>query len=893
MRLGASIGACVAVAGVVVACGTAAESSFLDTDAGAPLPGSDPGFGAGGQKGAAEGASCTPKTCKELGIGCGPAGDGCGGKLDDCGTCASPTTCGGGGVPSQCGGASACVPRSCAELGIECGPAGDGCGGLLDCSVCPSPQICGGGGPSKCGGGQLLPDGGALLPDGGLCTPRACTTGECGPVADGCGGLLQCGGCAAGETCGGGGVASTCGAPSCVKTTCQAQAANCGYVADGCGGLLDCGGPDACPAGEMCGGGGPNTCGSATPAPTCENFCNDQAKNCPVPTRVTGKVYAPNGTLPLPGALVYVPNASKQHPYGVASFTDGVAGGACDQCSTQASGAPLVTTTTAWDGSFTLENVPAGVAFPLVVQLGRWRRLVTVPAVAACGAAALPASLTRLPTRQREGNDRDNIPLVAISTGRVDALECVFRKLGIESNGAGQVNQFTNPGGTGRIRLYQDEDGGSGAGGGHRIDATTPRVTQLLDTAGELDRYDAVIFGCRGAALTRTQARLAAVRNYADRGGRVFATHFSYGFVNTNGSWASSVTWDTANARQASSPWAGAVDATPGKRETFSKWLGAPGVTALTSSGPPPVITIDEARNNADLPISSAAESWITKNDDAAGAGRAVLHYTFNTPFAEPDPQKQCGRVLFSDFHVTIGSVDDRTNFPNGCTSTALTAQEKVLAFMLFDLTSCIEPTAPPPPPVCPKKTCAQQNIACGPAGDACGGSIDCGPCPEGQICQGSPAACITPGCTKTTCADKLAECGQIADGCGGTASCGTCPRGTICGGAGPNRCGANTCDPITCEAQGIECGPAGDGCGGLLACGTCPPGQTCGGGGQPGKCGAPTCTKRTCAAMNAECGFVADGCGGLLDCGTCAPGRVCGGSGTANQCSEVTTGPK
>src|SRR5690606_5772703 len=89
-----------------------------------------------------------------------------------------------------------CKPRTCEEQGVECGPAADGCGGLIECGTCPYPQTCGGGGqPSRCGGGDT-------------CVPKACDDfgpKACGPIADGCGGLLNCGGCTLPETCGGGG----------------------------------------------------------------------------------------------------------------------------------------------------------------------------------------------------------------------------------------------------------------------------------------------------------------------------------------------------------------------------------------------------------------------------------------------------------------------------------------------------------------------------------------------------------------------------------------------------------------------------------------------------------------------------------------------------------------
>jgi hypothetical protein len=46
-----------------------------------------------------------------------------------------------------------CTPKSCLEMGADCGPVADGCGGIVDCGTCAPPQICGGGGvANKCGG---------------------------------------------------------------------------------------------------------------------------------------------------------------------------------------------------------------------------------------------------------------------------------------------------------------------------------------------------------------------------------------------------------------------------------------------------------------------------------------------------------------------------------------------------------------------------------------------------------------------------------------------------------------------------------------------------------------------------------------------------------------------
>jgi hypothetical protein len=48
----------------------------------------------------------------------------------------------------------ACAPTTCAAQGKNCGSIADGCGGNLNCGTCTAPQTCGGGGTANvCGGG--------------------------------------------------------------------------------------------------------------------------------------------------------------------------------------------------------------------------------------------------------------------------------------------------------------------------------------------------------------------------------------------------------------------------------------------------------------------------------------------------------------------------------------------------------------------------------------------------------------------------------------------------------------------------------------------------------------------------------------------------------------------
>src|SRR5690606_14252094 len=122
-----------------------------------------------------------------------------------------------------------------------------------------------------------------------------------------------------------------------------------------------------------CGGG---SSGDGTPdARPCVGLECQQVECEDGVTSISGVVYAPNGTLPLYNVNVYVPNAP------VGAFSDGAQ---CDRCGGTLSGSPLVKAVTDTMGRFTLTNVPVGTDVPLVIQVGKWRRQLTVPTVTEC-----------------------------------------------------------------------------------------------------------------------------------------------------------------------------------------------------------------------------------------------------------------------------------------------------------------------------------------------------------------------------------------------------------------------------------------------------------------------------------------------------------------------------
>lgn len=200
----------------------------------------------------------------------------CGSGGLSCSTCAAGATCqfgfcvgaptGGGAGGGTGGGGGACQPETCVGVGANCGQVADGCGGFLDCGQCEVPgESCGGAGTANvCGPGT--------------CTPKTCAElgKNCGQLSDGCGALVDCGGCVGTEVCGGSGTPNVCGTPACTPKTCQQLQKNCGTVSDGCTGQLDCG---ACTvSGETCGGGGvANVCGRGACVP---KTCTELGKNC-------------------------------------------------------------------------------------------------------------------------------------------------------------------------------------------------------------------------------------------------------------------------------------------------------------------------------------------------------------------------------------------------------------------------------------------------------------------------------------------------------------------------------------------------------------------------------------------------------------------------------------
>jgi hypothetical protein len=929
--------ACAGKCGIVSnGCGVEVNGGIIDCSAMFPCPNGETcgGGGTANECGAGGSNDCTPipQATACAGKTCGAASDGCTGSY----TCGSGCGTGQACINGSCQGTT-CTPigQATACAGMECGQVGDGCSGTYDCGMCPTGESCG------------LRTAFTCDPTPGNCVPRtpqaACAGKECGIVYDGCGtaaaNQIDCaalnGGCQSGEFCGLN-QPFQCGTPTTppctpTATSCAQLGWACGMAVNNCGTVYDCAAEGrSCSPLETCIGGitGPATCQSDTTGGTCP-LCSavPTCSSQPQLTRLTGRVTTPgrNDTdtpnqLGVPNAFVYILRTNSFSDLPAISSGVPATGNACERCVDQDLGPVLVSGMTNATGNFQLEgNIPVGQQFIIVVKVGKFRRAMrhTLAASAACVTTPIAANLTRLPRATNDGDGGVNIPRVAFSTGSIDAMECVFSKMGI------QTDQFSVPQGTARLHLYRSNGAwpsqaalncnncGTGSGttdtncrttncGGGTTTARTNYLNALQDQRlfednGRIREYDMVVFDCEAggwdSSFSQRDAYGDNIVDYVNRGGRMFASHLGFSWLNGNGTLGNAATW-TTSLDTSSTTGTGAVSlgrprASP-RIQNFADWMNGHGIATQAGGY---LFTIAEPRSQ-NTGLGTSSEEFVHRTD----GNQRTQQFSFNTPYAA-SAANACGRVAYSGFHVSIGNTGTAV-FPNHCTGN-LTAQEKVLLYMLFDLGACVGED--PDPPGCTTQACPGGGL-CGTRPDGCGGTQQCG-CPQGQACING--SCQNQGCVPTTCAAEGLICSTISDGCGGSLTC-SCPvctpisqqqacAGKTCGYAsdgcsGVYNCGGActpTCDPLDACPQGLDCGIISDGCSGTLNCGNCPPPAVCGGAGQANRCGIPMCDPLTCEDQDAECGMVGDGCGGSDDCGPCPPGQYCTTvNGTPNRCA-------
>jgi hypothetical protein len=423
-------------------------------------------------------------------------------------------------------------------------------------------------------------------------------------------------------------------------------------------------------------------------------------------TTITGKVYDPAGKNPLQNIVVFVPKV----PGSLPNIVPGTS--TCSSCDTSIGGFVTFTFTGA-DGSFTLKGVPTGKNVPLVLQIGKWRRTITVPNVTDCQTTMLPSSGTgqaRLPRNHMEGD----MPGMALLTGGLDDLGCFLTRMGIDAA------EYTAPHGGGRLDIYQGLSvagvNGPGLSSGTAGNCTNTSCP-LWASKQAFEAYDIVLLACEGdtfdadaqmdgglggiLGLGKTNVTTAGKQNLHDwvnEGGKVFATHFHYTwFMNGPPDFKAVANWKgyslgTGTCNNCS------IDTTFQGGKDFYAWLKVVG--ALSGTG----INLNGVADSVSTVTTGTTDRWIYD-----GMSNDVKYLSFNTPIGgltvdagEATTKEYCGKAVFTDLHAGGAPSGD---VPGSCKAMDLSAQEKALEYLFFDLSACVhQENTPPPPPIQPPK---------------------------------------------------------------------------------------------------------------------------------------------------------------------------------------------
>ncbi len=355
-----------------------------------------------------------------------------------------------------------------------------------------------------------------------------------------------------------------------------------------------------------------------------------------------GKVVAPEGTIPIAGALVYL---TQQTPPPIPDHAF------CDHCVELTSATPYVLT--APDGSFDLGSPYLG-AWQLVVQKGQFRRVRAVEITE--GDVAVPPESTRFPSKTDDAAG-DHIPKMAVVQGAWDSVEVTLAKLGLGTLKKGFL---------GRPEIDQASF----------ALATGLAASKLLSDAGALSQYNIVFLPCTGdssadplcsnfwdAADSKVKQNLS---DFVAGGGKLYVTDWSYEYVRQPFPGFLSWVGESADLGSACTlgEWNGAATA---KDPGLEAWMAAQGD-----------LPFDAEKNY--LQISAVHDApGIDPDGNPATIKPKVWVEASGRP-ATVSFEQQCGRVMYSTYHTEA----DQASFTN------LKPQEKALMYILLEVGVCI-----------------------------------------------------------------------------------------------------------------------------------------------------------------------------------------------------------
>jgi hypothetical protein len=383
----------------------------------------------------------------------------------------------------------------------------------------------------------------------------------------------------------------------------------------------------------------------------------------PVIGWLQGKVVAPEGTVPIRGALLYL---TKTLPDAI---PDGVH---CDTCVHLTPLEPY--TYSKSDGTFDLPAYATGKQW-LVVQKGQFRRVREVDV--ASGDQKVASDVTRLPSRTDVAL-HDTIPKIGMVVGGFDHIDFTMKKLGIEE-------------------FFRYGDGPFDVGGTPPGTKTGKTGKALMDDASELGKHHIVLLPCAALGYTNSGdglkntcgapqgATKTALAQFVDAGGKLYVTDYAYESVRQT--WPGFITWYddtmqpmTSLSQKQGEACRGGAEDTPGNAkdpglDDWLKTIGHPSIELRAAWSRIASVSPQPGFDPSGKPVTITPKVWMTSN---TGAGELPATVSF---------EQKCGRVLFSTYHC------------EGDDSSQLLAQEKALLYILLEVGVCVGELPPPPPP--------------------------------------------------------------------------------------------------------------------------------------------------------------------------------------------------
>jgi hypothetical protein len=408
-------------------------------------------------------------------------------------------------------------------------------------------------------------------------------------------------------------------------------------------------------------GGGPNKLGDASldvgdDAVTLDGLLPDGALD--LPAKLTGKVVAPEGTIPIAGALVYTTSTAPP------AIPDKVF---CDKCVKLTEGTPH--TTTAADGTFTLPTFLGEQL--LVVQKGAFRRVRTITAVA--GEQAVPKAMTTMPPKTNKAAG-DDVPKIAIALGAWDPIEMVLARMGLEA-------KITVGGFIPTARVLSKDATGFAIYGLHDLGETSPypSSTTLLTSPAEISKYHIVFIPCSGSSsfggdppfcsgIYGAGATKSTLEGFVKAGGRLYVSDWSY--ENVRQVFPGFVTWK-GEAPTIGSACLGGGGSQAAKIDDpdLAAWFTAQGKTLDTVKDAWTQITSVNTLPGVDpdgKAITITPKVWVE-----AGGNPATTSF-----------EQACGRVLYTTYHTQ----------PTAESSSPLEPQALALLYLILEVNVCVGP---------------------------------------------------------------------------------------------------------------------------------------------------------------------------------------------------------